>query len=185
LEQRVKAQALGIIDKGSSLAPWSVEGDSRVLKQRQAVLAKLREKLLSSQPLARRISKPPQNDCPWAVGEVLAFRLASGKSLLFHLVAKDITGNVGCVPIFALLDWFGKRIPPAESIKKLPLRLFRGGTAPYLFSVMRRTKKDFPAERIVPLGVRRKPHQRKFTGGYVLGFWKNLDVDLRIEFGFE
>jgi hypothetical protein len=185
LEQRVQAKALETIDNGSSLALWSEGGESRILKQRQAALAKLRDTLQSPQPAVRRIRKPPQNDCPWAVGEILAFRLTSGKSLLFHLAAKDNTSKVGCLPIFALLDWVGKRIPPADRIKDLPLKSCRGGTAPYLFAVMRRTRKDFPAERIAPLGLRRKPHQRKISGGYMLFFWKNLDEDLKAEFGLE
>jgi len=185
LEEPVKAKALEIIDNGSSLAPWSIEGESRLLKQRQAVLAKLRDKLQSPQPAAKRIKKLPQNDCPWPVGEVLAFRLASGKSLLFHLVAKDDNSKVGCLPIFALLDWVDEQMPPAETIKALPLKICRGGTAPYLFMVVRRTKKDFPADRITPLGVRRKPHQRKIRGGFTLFFWKNLDEELTAQLRLE
>jgi hypothetical protein len=185
LEPRVKAKALAILDQGASLALWSEGGESRMLKQRQAALAKLRDKLQSPPPAARRIRKPPQNECPWAVGEVLAFRLPSGKSLLFHLAAKDNTSRVGCLPIFALLDWVGKRLPSVERIKNLPLKPCRGGTAPYLFAVMRLARKDFPTGRIVPLGLHRKPHQRKIRGGYMLFFWKTLDEDLKAEFGFE
>jgi hypothetical protein len=185
LEQRVKEKALEIIDKGSSLVFWSEGGESRTLKQRRAALGKLRNQLQSPQPPIRKLQKTPQNDCPWAVGEVIAFRLACGKSLLLHLVAKHNTSKEGCLPIFALLDWVGKRVPSVERIKKLPLKAWRGGTAPYLFAVMRRTKKDFPAERIAPLGVRRKPHQRKIKVGYVLSFWKNLDEHLKVEFGLE
>jgi hypothetical protein len=50
-----------------------------------------------------------------------------------------------------------------------------------MFAVMRRTKKDLPGEQIRPLGVRRKPHQRKIRGGYGVCFWKSLEEDLRAE----
>src|SRR5690348_13952889 len=39
LEERVKDKAVEIIDNGSSLSRWSEAGDSKMLKQRQAVLA--------------------------------------------------------------------------------------------------------------------------------------------------
>jgi len=185
LEERVKAKALDVIQSGVALAPWRDGGDSRMLTQRQKALAKLRDQLQTRQPPAKRIQKPPVNHCPWVVGEVLAYRLPSGKSLLFHLVAKDDDGKGDCSPIFALLDWAGKRMPPAESIQKLPLKLFPGGTAPYVFEVVRRTRKDFPADRITPLGLHRKPHVRKINAGYVMCFWQKLDEHLKVSFGLE
>src|SRR5579872_3425612 len=60
LEDRVKAKAVKIIEKGSSLARWAEGGDSKMLKQRQAVLAKLRAQLESPQPAAKTFRKPPK-----------------------------------------------------------------------------------------------------------------------------
>jgi hypothetical protein len=180
LEERVKGKALEVIDDGSSLGRWSEDGD---LRKRQAVLAKLRGKLQSPQPAAKGIRKLPANECPWAVGEVVAYRLPSGKSLLFHLAGKYGSRGEDCLPIFAVLDWVGKQVPSAEVVKALPLKPFPGGTAPYLFAAVRRTKKDFPADRITPLAVRRKPHRQRIDGGYRMLFWKDLDEVLKAEFG--
>jgi len=151
-----------------------------MLKQRQAVLAKLRGQLQSPQPAVKKIRKLPRNECPWTVGEVLAYRLRSGKSVLLHVV-----GEFGPSPVFAVLDWVGKEIPPAERIKDVPVKTYRETTDPYLVAVMRRNKKDFPADRIVQLAIRRKPHKRRITGGYGALFWKDLDADLRSRFGLK
>jgi hypothetical protein len=184
LEERVKTKALEIIDNGSSLGLWAESAHPRSLKQRRAVLEKLRFKLQSSQPAAKKIRQVARNDCPWALGEVLAYQLPSGKSLLLHLVGKH-ESRVGWLPIFAILDWIGKKVPPADTIKSLPLTICRGGTLPYLISPMRRTKNDFPAERITPLAVRRKPHRRNIDGGFGMLFWKDLPDGLKEELGLE
>src|SRR5262249_52929563 len=185
LEERVKTKAVKIIDNGSSLGLWSEGGDSKMLKQRQAVLAKLRAQLQSPQPAVKRIRKPPKDECPWTIGGVLAYQLRSGKSVLLHVVGKFETRMSGWVPIFVLLDWVGKKVPSAQLIKDLPLKLFRGATEPFLFAVMRLKKKDFPADRITHLAIRRKPHQRRITGGYGVFFWKDLDADVRSWFGLK
>lgn len=179
LEERVKANAVAIIDNRSSLGLWSEGGDSKILKRRQAALAKLRAQLQSPQPAVKRVRKLPKDECPWTIGEVLAYRLRSGKSVLLHVIGKSETSRFGWTPIFVILDWVGKEVPSPERIKDLPLKMCRGTTEPYLFAVMCLRKKDFPAERISHLTIRRKPHRRRITGGYGVFFWKDLDADIR------
>src|SRR5262249_464131 len=111
-------------------------------------------------------------------GEVLAYRLRSGNSVLLHVV-----GEFGPSPVVAVLDWVGEEIPPVEEIKDFPLKTYRGRTDPYLVAVMSPKKKPFPADRIIQLPIRRKPHQRKITGGYGAILWKNLDAELMARFG--
>lgn len=181
LEERVKAEAMTILDNGSSLGRWSEGGDAKVLKQRQAILAKFRDQIQSPQPAIKRIRKRPRTECPWSVGEVLAYRLRSGKSVLFHVV-----GEFGPSPVFAMLEWVSKELPSTDRIKELPLKAcHRETTIPYLVAVMSRNKKDLPADRIVQLSIRRKPHQRRITGGYGALFWKDLDADLQSRFGLK
>jgi hypothetical protein len=180
LEERVKANAVEIIDNGSSLSLWSEGANSKMLKQRQAALEKLRAQLHSPQPAVKRIRKPPKIECLWKVGEVLAYRLRSGKSVLLHVVAE-----FGPSPVFVILDWVGKEVPSAERIKVLPLRMCHGAPVPFLFTVMHRNKKDYPAERIINLAIRRKPYQRRITGGYLGSFWKDLDAGLKSWFGLK
>jgi hypothetical protein len=178
LEKRVKSNAVKVIDDGSSLARWSEDADSRTLKQRQQALARLRDQLQSPQPAIKRIRKRPITESPWSVGNVLAYRLRSRKSVLLHVV-----GAFGPSPVFAVLDWVGKEVPSAEQIKQLPLKVFRGTSTPYLVAVMSRNKNDLPSDRIVQLSIRRRPHQRRITGGYGALFWKDFDADLSSRFG--
>lgn len=181
LEERVKAKAMTILDNGSSLSRWSDGGDPKVLKQHRAVLAKLRDQLQSPQPAIKRIRKRQRTECPWSVGEVLAYRLRSGRSLLLHVV-----GEFGPSPVFAMLEWVGKELPSTGRIKELPLKAYHPETtSPYLVAVMSRNKKDLPADRIVQLSIRRKPHQRRITGGYAALYWKDFDAELRSRFGLK
>lgn len=177
LEDRVRAKAVEVIDRGTSLGRWSEGGDTGMLRRRKAALAQLRAQLHTPQPAARPIRKPAKDESPWVVGEVVAYRLRSGKSVLFHVV-----GMFGPGPVFALLNWVDKDLPPAEQIRVLPLRVTRGTTDPYLFAVLHPTK-GFPAERVSRLALRRKLHTRRVTGGYGAHFWKDIDADLKSRFG--
>jgi hypothetical protein len=180
LEKRVKGRALKIIDDGSSLAGWSEGDDPRMLKKRQAALAKLRDQLQSPQPAVKTIRKRSTTVCPWSVGEVLAYRLRSRQLVLLHVV-----GEFGPSPIFALLEWVGKEIPSAAQIKDLPIKTYPETTTPFLVAVMRRNKKDPPADRLLQLGIRRKRHERRITGGFGALLWKDLDADLKSRFGLK
>jgi hypothetical protein len=181
LEKRVKTKALRIIDNGSSLGLWSEGGDSKVLKRRQGVLAKLRAELQAPQPAVKKIRKLPTNECPWTVGEVLAYRLRSGKLVLLHVVEE-----FGPSPVFAVFDWVGKEVPPAERIKELRLKRDPGMPFIYRVAVMRLNKKDFPADRIIQLALHRKPHrQRGIICMYDAIVWKELDAEFRSRFGLK
>jgi len=178
LEGRVKREALKIIDKGSSLARWA-EGGSGMLKQRQAVLSKLRAQIQSPQPAVKKFRKPPKEQAPqWKIGEVVAYRLRSGRLVLLHVVAE-----FGPSPVLAILDWVGDEIPSKEQIKTLPLIVYRGTTSPCLNAVMSRNKNDLPADRITHLAIQRRLHKRKITGGFGAYFWKDLDAELKARFG--
>lgn len=181
LEERVKAKAMRVIDKGSSLGRWAEGDDFKMLKQRRMALARLRDQLQSPQPAEKRIRKRPVTECPWPVGEVLAYQLRSRQSVLLHVV-----GEFGPSPVFAMLEWVGKELPSTAQIKELPLKTWHSETnSPYLVAVMSRTKKDLPADRIVQLSIRRKPHQRRITGGYGALSWKDFDAELRSRFGLK
>jgi hypothetical protein len=182
LESRVKAKAVKIIDNGSSLDRWSEDGESRMLKQRQAVLTKLRAQLQSAQPAVKKIRKPPKDDCPWTVGEIFAYRLRSGHSVLLHVVGTYSVRPVGWVPILSVLKWVGKKVPSAERIERIAPISYSGPKDLFLVAVMRRNKKTFPADRITHLPIRRQPHQRRITGGFFVYFWKDLDADLKARF---
>jgi len=75
LEACVKKQALKIIDSGTNLDDWKeLDASPSDIKRRKAVLQKLKQTLLSPQPEAKNVKKPPPNTCPYAVGEVFFYR---------------------------------------------------------------------------------------------------------------
>ena len=56
LSEKLKEAAIRIIDTGEGLERWEVEG-KQLLKKRQDVLQKLKEKLLSPQPSEKKVYK--------------------------------------------------------------------------------------------------------------------------------
>jgi hypothetical protein len=183
LEARVKTKTLKIIDSESSLGRWSEEGSAKLLKQRRAVLEKLRLQLLSPQPPVKKFRKPRPDSSPWEVGDVLAYRLRSRRHVLLHIVNPGNGSLAGNPPIFALLDWIGATPPDAAAIKRLALKTNPTGSGPYEFMTVGPKSKDL-AERLISLGVHRKPH-RQVTGGFGAFLWKDLDRNLKEAFGWK
>ncbi|HEX5322220.1 MAG TPA: hypothetical protein VFW40_00440, partial [Capsulimonadaceae bacterium] len=83
LEPRVKARAEAIIADKSDLARW--QEDPSLLRKREAVLAKLAEKLASPPPPPKKLPKRFRNHCDWAVGELIAYELLSGQKVIFRV----------------------------------------------------------------------------------------------------
>jgi hypothetical protein len=183
LEARVKARALKIIANGSSLGRWSEQADAQALLRRKAVLEKLDARLRSPQPRPQTFRKPRQQESSWFAGEVLAYRLRSGRIVLLHLVNPGRGSLGGKPPIFTVLDWIGKSPPDTAEIKQLSLKCYAGSADPIEFMTVGRLLKA-QAERLVALGVRRKPH-RKVTGGFPAFLWKELDRHLKELLGWK
>ena len=76
LSEVLKKAAIDIIDTGEGLDRWEAEG-KQLLKKRQAVLTKLKEKLLSPQPPEKKIYKYRIYKCEWKIGDVYAYRFES------------------------------------------------------------------------------------------------------------
>jgi hypothetical protein len=183
LEARVKAKAVRILDSRSSLGRWSAANDPKLLKRRRAALEKLRGQLLSPQPAARKFRRPGPAAGERKVGEVLAYRLRSGRLVLLHLVGPGRGGLAGNAPVFAALDWIGKTLPDAAAIRRLALKSVPGADVPYVFMTVGRLDKK-QAARLIPPGVKRRPHA-KVTGGFCAFLWKNLDGKLAERLGWK
>jgi hypothetical protein len=185
LEGRVKAKALRIIDRGSSLARWR-EGDPGSLKRRQAALDRLREQLLSPQPAEKKFRKPTRPAGDWKACDVVAYRLRSGRLVLLHIVNPVRGSLAGNPPIFAVLDWIGDDPPDAAAVRRLALKYnprIKTSRYPYVFMPVGRPDKKLAA-RATPLGVNRKPHA-KVTGGFDAFLWKDLDAYLAEQLGWK
>ena len=173
LETRVKSAALTIIEEGSDLHRW--REDAKQLKKREAVLARLRNDLMSPQAPEKRIPKRYRNTCEWEVGEVIGYRLLSGRHFLFRVIGFH-TDKGGTSPVCEMLDWSGVEIPSKEDAQRLK------GKGPQ-FLMGRLKEKELPVERVTRLGVKSESNRK--PGGYTVLLWSHLDQQLRDVLGVE
>lgn len=119
LLDRVKSEALRIIDSGEDLEAWREESSARQRK-RAAVLQRLREQLLSPQPKPRQIRLPYASRTDWEPGHLVAYRLLSGRWVCLRVLLIQ-EGKRDRHPIVELLDWVGDSPPTdPESISCIP-----------------------------------------------------------------
>jgi hypothetical protein len=192
LEPRVQEKALGVITSGSDLRKWA--GNPKQHKKRQAVLAKLEEQLRSPQPAPTRIPKRFRDTCVWEVGEVIGYRLRSGKWALFRVISYH-SDKGGTAPICELLDWVGDEIPPHDELAKLPVRRTGPNTLDRMpnevtrFDLLRTSERELPKDRVRRLGIKLEPFQKRpLSAGRQVPWpvrvylWRSLDEALERDF---
>jgi hypothetical protein len=172
LDERVRENALRIIDEGRDLARWESPRDR---PKREVVLAKLRAQLLSPQPAAKRIPKTVKSANEWVVGEVIAFQLLSGRWVPLRVIGQH-TDKGGRSAVCELVDWIGETIPSGADIGSLAIRRGTGlrGVSQFLFQEPR-TAKD--QKRLVRTGIRSTASQQ--PGGYTVFVWPHVDRLMR------
>jgi hypothetical protein len=175
LEPRVKAKALAIIDEEADLRRWREQGDAELLNKRKAVLAKVQAQLLSPQPPEKRIPKRFRDSCDWELGEVVSYRLLSGRLALFRVIGFH-TDKGGTSPVCERLNWLGTEAPSQEFLQNVK------GKGPQ-FLLGRTRAKELPAERVERLGIK-IPSERTPAGPTVF-LWSHLDRQLRDVFGID
>ncbi len=121
LQERVKQAALSVIDTDAGLSRW--QEAPKLLRQRQAILAKLKVQLLGPQkaPTAVRPWKPPV--ASFNAGEVFSYRLVTGALALlrvYEIVAEDSGGTCAWLEV---LDFAGAEVPAGLDLAALPGRL--------------------------------------------------------------
>ena len=189
LEPSIKKEALAIIDRTVKARSKRAE-DAAALHRRQA-LASLRQILTSPPPAKKevRVAKAPSSDAdPWPVGSLFAYKLLSGRYVVFHVVACLGDKSAGFWPVFALLDWLGIDLPSGSALGSLPLKAdpHSPSEAVWMVSAVKRHPSDFPADRIEWLASEREPHARNIDRGFAITYWKDkLDEKLRFDFGWE
>jgi hypothetical protein len=131
LEERVKNEALRVIEDGSALHLWR---GSPLERKRAAVLDATKQQIESPQPPLRKIAKVFRATCDWEPGELIAYRLLSGSFVVFHVIDhhKDLGGVAPNIEIF---DWQGPTVPPPSAFEGLPMRaqiplVYRQSSAP-------------------------------------------------------
>jgi hypothetical protein len=149
LTDRVRREALSVIDGGADLRRWEGSPD---LKRREAVLQKLRGKILGPQKPPVKIAKRQFQVPRFQVGDAFSFRLENGMLALFRCYGMH-TDKGGTASLVELLDWIGSEVPADLDFEKLPRRPHRfesiqtSQPAVYLPVETPRAHR-FPAERI-------------------------------------
>jgi hypothetical protein len=177
-QERATKEALRVIETGADLRRWEDAEDRR---KREAVLQELAAKLRSTPPPAKRIAKPFIANNAWEVGEVIAYRLASGAWTLFRVIGHHLDKG-GRYAICEPLDWTGPAPPDPRQLPRLKLR---PSVPPWKVSQFflgePRRKQD--VVRFVRTGARSAPTQE--PGGYFIFILPRLDLRLREIFGLE
>lgn len=189
LEERVKSRALQAIASGNDVRRWENENPKEA-KKRVAALEKLRLQLELPQPSAKRVPKRFVATCNWANGQVIAYRLTTGRFALL-LVVKLATDRGGTRPICGLLDFVGYEIPNEALIRELPLKnQISKGTPhplldrpPHVFRIGCLSQREFPHERVTPLLTIVAAPEKIWSS--TLCTWRYLDELLKRDFGLE
>jgi hypothetical protein len=200
LEPRVKANALAIIDNGSDVEHWRATGNPKLVLARIAVLNRLRGKLEA--PPAARAKIPAKAKKPrglvdeksvWPLGEVVAYRLQSGHFVLLHVCDFLGSDRAGWAPMVAVLDWRGRRLPPAEKIQELPYKIRTDDpvekNSVFMTSIGRARENEFPHDRVIRhVAMRPAKAWKKLVGtwgGCRCSRWRDLDRDLEEWLGWK
>ena len=178
LDERTKQHALKIIENGQDLKRWD---DIKLRKKREIVLEKLKNQLMTQQPLAKKVPKRIIATNNWEIGEILCFQLASKRWVLMRVIGHHRDYG-GLSAICELLDWVGGTIPEPRVIKKLQIRK---GNSPYdpsqfLFQEARNKKQ---LERIRRTYIISSPQQK--PGGFGVFIWKYIDRQFKTMYGIE
>jgi len=172
LESRVQTQALEVIDDGSDLVRW--QEVPQLFEKRRVILGRLRETLLSPQPAAKRIPRRFRNTCDWDIGEIIGYRMLSGKLVMFRLIGYH-TDKGGTAPVFEILDWIGLQIPGREELEPADIITWSHDCTQLM--VGRVSKRELPRDRVIRLGMILKPKQTQVQS-YIVTLWRWLDRDL-------
>jgi len=191
LQPQVRKKALQCITSGIDLVNWEDE-DPKLLSQRKRVLDRLRRQLESRQPpeKAVRFQKPLEPlkkiEKWWKVGQIVAYRRAPSKLVLFLVEFVKNDKLRGQIPYFVLLDWQGKTIPSDREIRKLQPIIECPFRVAVPFSVYPARQEPPPWDRLERLELSRAPIglMRVERGGAIIGLnsptpWKALDDRLR------
>ncbi|MGG0459188.1 hypothetical protein [Bacillus mycoides] len=148
LEPLVKEKAIYIIESKSDLKRWWREPE--LMKKRELVLEKLKEKLVSPPPEPKKLKRRVALKTELEIGDVITYQLLSGQYIILKVVGvNEYAGNA--YPVFMLCDWIGQNIPSKDEILSMGMK---EGLNQYLkkekqyIEVFPLKKKSYPKERI-------------------------------------
>jgi hypothetical protein len=187
LEQSTLQHALDAIDSRAALSRW--DAGTLDYPKREWALAKARERLLSPQKPATKPKKRYLEQNEWQVGQLIAYRLLSGRFIVFR-VARHYQQKGVKLPICEILDWTGDRLPWRYGLRFTRVKLTPRPKHRYREIVLlRQRERDRPEHRLTRLPRRLTildwPTRLKTDTGAVFCDWKNLDDFLAQHFKLE
>ncbi len=178
IDPTTQRTAIEILERGDDLTRWD---DPKDRKKREKVLFELREKLESPPPKPKRVPKNIKEANSWEIGEVVGFRLLSGKWTLFRTIGHH-EDKGGKFAVCEILNWSGEQFPGKPEIDRFEMRpSTQSFQQPQFMLAQPKSKKD--QERIVRLAIVSRPAQK--CGGYAVWPWKYADQLLKSQFGLE
>lgn len=159
----VKEKALYFLSQKNELQRWQESGQKQMIAWKKT-LNKLNEKLETSQPPAKKVSKYRLYRCKWQLGDVFAYQFSSsyskengfeGKYAILRKVSEDTWWPGHIVPVIQIYNWIGNDIP---SIEKVPnLNLLPAFYIPSVFTKFPNKKIDYEikliseSEKVIPV----------------------------------
>jgi hypothetical protein len=176
LDVRVRKRALALIASGEDLERWA--DDPAGKRRRRALLEELRKKLLGPPPRPKRLRKVFRDRCDWAVGQLVGYRLGSGRWILLHVV--DHHEDAGRrAPVMELLDWVGDDLPAKPP--RAAIRVSSMGFRQFLLA--RTSQRELPVERVRVTPWQRRAGRPPPPGqGLPICAWRRLDRMLAEEY---
>lgn len=147
LEDCVKERAVYYLNEGHDLLRWEKEDPANAIK-RAKVLDELRQKLMSPQPVEKRVAPYKLYRCAWSIGDVYAYQLSSG-------FARE-NGVYGQYLYFIKVDdavWHPGHIVPVVYFYRI--------TSDTLLPLERLTNVDYLPQFFTPTVYREKPQKKK------------------------
>jgi hypothetical protein len=198
----VQQRAIAIIDEGADLANWEADASAADVRKRRVALHKLREQLLTAPPPPKRIPKPFIQETPYMRGDVVAFRLRSGRFALLRITEVQ-TDTGGSAPVVEVLRWTGDGLPSAAEIQVIPTWTPEPGvyhlqigkrdisSRPLTRNLLFRwSKRDDPSPRLTLLAqgvpIPEWPPANDYTEpnrAVGVRFWRDFDNYLEVVFG--
>ena len=197
LEDRVKAEALRVIEDGSALRPWR---GSPLERKRAAVLEATKKQLGFQQPPPRKIARVFRSACDWEAGELIAYRLLSGSFIVFQVIDHH-TDAGGVAPNCEIFDWQGPELAPPSTFEGCPMRaqvpaastkspaLGRPiGPPHYRLMICQASKREVPKDRIIRMNakvaIQHPSKPRSVSNPTLVSIWRKLDQNLERHYGF-
>lgn len=205
LVDEVRDRALAVIESGENLRRWEEDASAADVAKRRRHLDKLKEELLGEPRSPRKVAKEYVEVTDWQVGQLWAYRLRSGRYLIFRVKERrsDFMTGGGVLPLVEVLDRLFPDVPLAAEVVQVKARTRRSEYAPddpmrpsNELLLMRATKTDYPADRLTLIGsagperrrslsLLRRRRQDEEPLMPTLWPWKYLDRELAENWGAE